>query len=532
MIGFITIVLIVTLLLFGFLWSVAQFNEFSKTGIKFVRPVPFFGNLFKATFGVEHLATALKRVYDSFPNERYVGIFEFFSPTIVIRDPELIKMVTIKDFDHFHDIPFQIDEEIDPVFGRVLLSLKGNKWRQMRTTISPAFTSSKMKNMFHFITECADKFTSHYESECSQSNSGIDLDVRDLTTRFTSDVIASTAFSLEVDSLRDRDNYFYKQASLLTEQSLSVILKFTGFRVFPKLMKALGIPLFPESSTSYLKGLVSDTMNKREISGEYRPDVVHLLNEAKKGTLKHDDSKEYQNKEFASTEEYSVGKSNIKWADDDLIAQAVVFILAGFGTSSTLLCFLLYELAINTHVQEKLCTEIDEISSKNGGKVTYHDLLHMNYMDMVISEALRKWPPIPFVNRLCTQEYDLGPVSKNSTSSFKIKKDSGIWIPINSIHMNPEYWPNPTKFDPERFSEENKRNIKSQTFLPFGSGPRNCIGARFALMEIKALIFHFLAKFEFNPCVKTHIPIRISTTTLFLESKDGYWLNMKLRNTT
>lgn len=70
MIGFITIVLIVTLFLFGFLWSVAQFNEFSKTGIKFVRPVPFFGNLFKATFGVEHLATTLKRVYDSFPNER------------------------------------------------------------------------------------------------------------------------------------------------------------------------------------------------------------------------------------------------------------------------------------------------------------------------------------------------------------------------------------------------------------------------------------------------------------------------------
>lgn len=105
-----------------------------------------------------------------YTNFRFIGVYEFRNPIVLVNDPELIKQITVKDFDHFIDHRFTIDPNVEPMFGRNLVSIKGNKWREMRATLSPAFTGSKMRNMFFLVTECAEELIKYLNSLESKGN--------------------------------------------------------------------------------------------------------------------------------------------------------------------------------------------------------------------------------------------------------------------------------------------------------------------------------------------------------------------------
>lgn len=151
-----------------------------------------------------------------------------------------------------------------------------------------------------------------------------------------------------------------------------------------------------------------------------------------------------------------------------------LFFLAGFDSTSGLLTFLIYELCVNPEIQQKLYEEISEIDRKLDGKpIAYNDLKELKYLDQVVSESLRKWPITHLIDRLCVKDY----VCKyDENTEFRFEKDVVLFLPIYAFHHDPNFFPDPEKFDPERFSDENKHNIKSGTYLPFGTGPRNCIG--------------------------------------------------------
>lgn len=110
-----------------------------------------------------------------------------------------------------------------------------------------------------------------------------------------------------------------------------------------------------------------------------------------------------------------------------------------------------------------------------------------------------------------------------------ISKGQSLLVPIYGLHRDPNYFPDPTRFDPERFSDENKVKISPCTFLPFGIGPRTCIGERFAKFEVKILLFHIISNFEIVPVEKTDIPVQILKTGFFLIPKNGIWLGFKRR---
>jgi len=190
-------------------------------------------------------------------------------------------------------------------------------------------------------------------------------------------------------------------------------------------------------------------------------------------------------------------------------SQAIIFFLAGFETVATAMCYACYELAINPHVQDKLRHEIKQTFEKTDGKPTYGDILEMKYLDMVVSESLRRWPIGAATDRVCVKPYTLKP----TTITLKVKDT--LWIPIYNIHNDPQYYPEPDKFIPERFSEENKGKIRPYTYMPFGVGPRSCIGSRFALLEIKSMLVHLLNDFEIVPTEKTPIPIKLGNSGTF-----------------
>jgi cytochrome P450 family 6 len=155
-----------------------------------------------------------------------------------------------------------------------------------------------------------------------------------------------------------------------------------------------------------------------------------------------------------------------------LTAQTLGFIGDSFETVSTSLSFSIFEISYNPEIQTKLKEEIDRVLLKYDNKVCYDALMEMTYLDKVFNECLRKYPPIGLMNRLCTKNYTI------PDSDVKIEEGTAITIPIYGLHHDPQYWPNPEVFDPERFSEENVKNITPFTYLPFGEGPRMCLGKK------------------------------------------------------
>ncbi|KAG5895440.1 hypothetical protein JTB14_037599, partial [Gonioctena quinquepunctata] len=207
----------------------------------------------------------------------------------------------------------------------------------------------------------------------------------------------------------------------------------------------------------------------------------------------------------------------------DIAAQALVFFLVDSVFIFTDV-FLGYELAGNEHVR-KFEERNRRYSIDCDGVITL-TLLKMKYMDMVISEASRKWPGGLIVERICTKPYIIEPVSAKETP-LVIDKGTVLMIPSFAMQRDPLYYPDPDCFDPERFSEENRGRINPYTYLPFGIGPRNCIGSRFALLETKMVFFHLLSKFELIPMPRSTIPLKISRRTFNLDGEGGFWFGFK-----
>lgn len=280
----------------------------------------------------------------------------------------------------------------------------------------------------------------------------------------------------------DRENTFYKRGSKSLNFGIVDMLRGMFISKFPRFSKWANIKFFDDEHVEFYRSLVLDTMKHRTAHGIVRPDMIQLLMEAKKGSLRLDELDESTNNTddgFAtvaeSTENRNRGNAKRVWSDADYTSQCFLFFLAGFDTSSTLMCLALHELAVNRDAQMRLIDEIDEVRNElNGKPLSYEVLQKMQYMDMVVSETLRLWPPIIITDRACTIPYELKNESNGQT--IKFERGDGIWIPILGLHRDPNYFPDPDTFDPERFSLENRKNIIPFTYMPFGVGPRNCIG--------------------------------------------------------
>lgn len=424
------------------------------------------------------------------------GIFDFRRPQFMIRDPEVIKKIAVKDFDHFEDHRSVIDSKTDKLWGNTLFFMNGKKWRQMRATLSPAFTGSKMRQMFELVSDCANDVVHTFLAK-AKANNVIDIEMKDFFSRYTNDVIASCAFGLKVNSFMNPENEFYVNGRKM--------MNFTGFSMMLRMFLLIKLPWigrlfkleFSEMSTAKLfKSIILDAMNMRKKQNIYRPDMINIMMEVREGNLKYpvEDNNNKSNKMeadgFATVEESDVGRTSVtqKWNDNEIVAQCLLFFVAGFETSSTMLTLTSYELVANPDIQQKLYEEIVQTNEDvNGNPITYDILQKMKYMDQVICEILRKWPPAVQTDRLCIKDY----VYNDGKHKFNVEKGITFLIPILGLHRDERYFPNPERFDPDRFNDVNRDNIIPGTYIPFGVGPRNCIGCENDNIKLKSFSFIF-----------------------------------------
>ncbi|XP_044262034.1 cytochrome P450 9e2-like [Tribolium madens] len=518
-----TIILTVILsaLIYYKLIKPASFWE--ERNITHVSAWPLVGSMWDSVIQKKNLNEISADIYKKYQNDRYVGYMQFRNPALLIRDLDLIKQIGVKAFDNFRDHLAIPAVKTEPLFNKSLGILQGEEWKQMRATLSPAFTSSKMKNMYNLIYECAENFARHFQDKEQ------DVEVKDIFSKFTNDVIATAAFGIQINSLKEPNNEFYLMGKSLTSFKGFQLIKLLLAQSLPQIFEIFKLPVFNQKVMNFFRNIIIDNIHTRENQEIIRPDLIYLLMEARKGKLKHDNNNE-ANDGFATVEESDIGKNTkqMELTEDLMVAQALIFFFAGFDTVSTGASFLAHELATNLDVQRKLQAEIDYVLDENQGKISYNVIQSMKYLDQVVCESLRLWPPAPQTDRFCNQDFVIEP-TKPPERRFTIEKGVTTIIPIYGIHRDPQYFPNPDKFDPERFSDENKAKIVPGTYMPFGVGPRNCIGSRFALLEIKTLFFHLLSKCDIVTNDKTVVPLKISPNNGNITPKEGIHLTFQSR---
>jgi cytochrome P450 family 6 len=271
---------------------------------------------------------------------------------------------------------------------------------------------------------------------------------------------------------------------------------------FPQLAKLLHLSLTRKEQSNFITNMVQDTIEYREKNNYTRNDFMQLLI-----NLKNNKSQDFE------------GHDGKPLSLDEVASQALVFFVAGFETSSTLMTFALYELARHEDIQEKLRREINSVLEQHNGQMTYDFIQDMKYLSQVIDETLRMHPPATQTNRKCLEDY------KIPGQDVIIEKGTTVIIPIMGIHYDKEYYPEPEKFDPERFTDENKRLRHNFAHIPFGEGPRNCIGMRFGLLQSKMGLVSLLKNYNFTVNKKTIEPLQYKPNHFVLAAQGDIWLN-------
>ncbi|XP_076625050.1 cytochrome P450 9e2-like [Colletes latitarsis] len=491
------IVAAVILFVYRYLWRGSSY--FEELGIPHERSIPILGNMapivFHRVFSAEHF----QRAYNRFKHAKYFGFHNFTAPVIIVRDPDLVSSIAIKNFDNFTDHRGFVDGDLDPLMGKNLFALCGDEWREMRKILSPAFTSAKMKTMYKLIAECADRFTEHIAME---SKGAKIYDTKDAFGRYTTDVIATTNFGIAVDSMKDRDNEFFVFARDTLNFSAIRTLKMLLGRNFPTLSRLFRIRIFSNASRRYFTGVIGEAVRTRKEKGIHRPDMIELMME----------SRDSNGRELTI---------------DEMAIQAFLFFLGGYDTTSRFLCFAAHVIAVNPDVQAKLRAEIEEVARRTNGQPTYDAIKDMAYMDAVLNETNRLYSAPAFLDRVCVKEFELPPATPDSKPCV-IKPGAIVWFLPFSMHRDPNYFPDPLKFDPTRFMG---RDVPQNVYIPFGLGPRVCIGNRFALMETKIVFYYLLLRCELEPCAKTTIPMRFDKSIFLPTPETGFWVQIKTRKT-
>ncbi|XP_062562557.1 cytochrome P450 6a8-like [Armigeres subalbatus] len=434
--------------------------------------------------------------------ESFAGYSFFSVPAIMTVDPELVKTILVRDFGIFHDRGIFNNPKDDPLSGHLFL-LEGLQWKVLRQMLSPTFTSGRMKMMFGAIMEVAEKFR-----QFMVENRGREpvIEMKEVLAMFTTDVIGTCAFGIECNTLNNPDSDFLKYGKMVFEQKLSIMAKFIFASLFKDLGRALGIKLVEADLENFFMGLVRETVEFREKNNVQRNDFMNLLLQLKnKGRL------------LDQLDEGELIESR-GLTMDELAAQCFVFFIAGFETSSTTMNFCLYELAKNPDIQEKLRVEIEKAIASNDGQVTYDLVMGHRYLDNVVNETLRKYPPLESLNRVPISDYTV------PGTQHVLPKQTMITIPVYAMHHDPEYYPDPERFDPDRFIPEAVQARHPYTFIPFGEGPRNCIGMRFGVMQTKIGLITLLRNFRFSPSSKTPERLVFEVKSFVLSPKGGNYL--------
>ncbi|XP_075984132.1 cytochrome P450 6B5-like [Anticarsia gemmatalis] len=443
------------------------------------KPLPIVGNFKEYLLFKKYIGLVVKELCEKFPDVPYFGAYYGTEPTLVVKDPELIKTVMTKDFYYFsgRETSKYIHREM---LMTNLFNTYGDQWKVLRQNLTPLFSSAKMKNMFHLIEKCSHVFEKFVDQEVKISDH---IEARAFMARFTMDCIGSCAFGIDTNTMvQTEGNMFTAIGNTMFDTDIVRSYKNVTRIIWPGIFYALGFEVFPKQIEAFFTQLMTGIFEGRHYQPTSRNDFVDLL-------LKVKSSHTITGDALSSVKSETAKKVTLEVSDRLLVAQCFVFFGAGYETSASTLSFTMFELAKHPEIQERVLQEVDEYLRRNDNVLKYECVAEMPYLEACIDEALRLYPVMSVLAREVAENYTM-------PDGVRVDKGVRVHIPVYYLHYNPEFFPEPEKFKPERFYGENKRNVRPYTYMPFGDGPRVCLGMRFAKMQITAGFITLLKKYR------------------------------------
>ncbi|KHJ42753.1 unspecific monooxygenase [Trichuris suis] len=468
-------------------------------------------------------------------------------PILVISDLEMLNDVFIKKFNCFHARKIAyLDMNEAGLKKRHMFTSHGLRWKRLRSISAPAFSTVRLKQISPIMNECVDALMHKVDVKTGMESA---VNVHELFQQLTLDSISRCAFGFEpIPSQKKEDDFLSLCAAtfadatednwLFTCSKILPALRRLWSKIYFKIFVLLGEPF------RRIEGLLKKIINAREEkakergqksllltlfyflkflaakkTGEYRENVA-LIDILIDCELKKHEQVDVD----AMLQEETLDSDRIivkKIFPEEVIAQCTLYMLAGYETTSNALSYTIYELARHPEVQEKLRSEIMDYHKSDDEKPTYESVQRMVYLDCVIRETLRLYPVASWVvGRRCTQTC--------TTGGITIEKGMHILADVWSIHYNKDIWgPDADEFVPERFAEDQLHSLHPLAWIPFGAGPRRCIGERFALLEMKLTLARLLRKYRIFLNDRTEVPLELQegmTNT----PKNGVVLSLKL----
>lgn len=384
------------------------------------------------------------------------------------RRPEHMKAVFLDHAAIFVKSQFQ-KKLVGPALGDGLLTAEGDHWKFQRRAASPAFRIDALRALVPAFSQSAQDTIERIRA----MPAGQPVDVMQEMQHATLDVIVETILGGA-----DPEFGYDRMAQIITDY-IDTMGK-------PDLLDMFGTPPWVwrpwgargRRRAAELQISAVNAIRRRRASGQERKDLLGLLLAARDPETRR-------------------GLS-----DDELRDNVVTFIGAGHETTALALTFALYLVANAPEVQERLVREVLDVC---GSRPIDADMVDdLVYTEQVIKEAMRLYPPVALIDRVATEDIDLGDV--------RVKKGDFAFNLIYIMHRHRMLWDNPERFDPDRFAPERAREMHRFQFMPFGAGPRICIGMKFAYMEAVAMLATLLRELRFrpNPAHRVEPNIRIT----------------------
>lgn len=299
---------LITSALYYYLTS--TFSFWKKKGVHYIKPEIFYGNMKDIITFKKNQPQKFSEFYHYFKKLglRYGGIFQLRQPVLLVCSPELVKNMLIKDFPSFHDRGFVNDANFDPLSAN-LVFLEGQKWKFIRSKLTPTFSTGKLKNMVSIVQEAADNLDTVLKK--ASSNSEI-LEMREVLAQYATDVIGSCAFGLQFNTLRDGGSQFREMGKkAVYPDEFEKILQIVR-NSYPWIYKTFRLRLFSKEVTDFFTGLVKDNMEYRKKNNVVRQDFFHYLmqiRQMKGSNLKDTEEMKGVENYITAVDENAIGKS-------------------------------------------------------------------------------------------------------------------------------------------------------------------------------------------------------------------------------